>query len=117
VVGIAFAILSVDGGFVQGDVPGYTDGSAAITTWFAEHGGRYLVGYCLVALGLRGCLVYLATLVRVLMLSAGEGGRQGVQPRAEAQLAQQLLGPLAGGASADAGQVESHLDIWDGSAR
>lgn len=72
--GIAFVILCIAGGFVQGDVPVYTDGSAQIKTWFAENSSRYLVGYGLIVLGLLVYLLYLATLVRVLMRVEDEGG-------------------------------------------
>jgi hypothetical protein len=118
--GIAFVVLCVAGGFVQGDDPVYTDGSAAIKTWFAEHSSRYLIGYCLVALGLFVYLLFLATLVRVLMNV--EGGplslvalTSGLLVFVAAQVSAPLDGTLAlleGDVSDELAQVFSAADYY-----
>jgi hypothetical protein len=71
VAGIAFVVLTVLGGLVQGNVPVYSDGPAEIKQWFADNSGRYLAGYYLILLGVLFYLVFLAALVDLLMRAAG----------------------------------------------
>jgi hypothetical protein len=69
--GIAFVVLTVLGGVVQGNVPVYSDGPAEIKEWFADNSGRYLAGYYLVLLAVLFYLVFLAALVDLLMRAEG----------------------------------------------
>jgi hypothetical protein len=64
--GIVFVILTVLGGFVQGDVPVYSDGPVTIKTWFAENSDQYLIGFYLISIGSLFYLWFLATLVSTL---------------------------------------------------
>lgn len=65
--GVAFVVLTMAGGFVQGDVPVYSEGPAVIKEWFAANSDRYLVGSFLIVVGALCFLVFLAVLVNMLV--------------------------------------------------
>jgi hypothetical protein len=66
VAGVAFVVLTIAGGLVQGDVPVYTDSPAVIKEWFADNGDAYLVGGFLIVVGALFYLAFLAVLVAAL---------------------------------------------------
>jgi hypothetical protein len=72
--GVAFVISHGRGWGGQGDVPVYTDGPIVIKEWFAHNSDRYLVGSCLIVLGVFFYLAFLAALVAALLRADEEHG-------------------------------------------
>jgi hypothetical protein len=73
VAGLVFVALTLVGGFVQGDVPVYTEGPGAVKDWFAGNSDRYLVGALLIVLGILFFLGFLAALVAALLRADTHG--------------------------------------------
>lgn len=65
--GIVFVVLTLAGGFVQGDVPVYSEGPTVIKDWFAANSDRYLVGSYLIVLGALSFIAFVAVLVTILV--------------------------------------------------
>ena len=67
IAGIVFVVLFIIGIGTQGDVPQYTDSTEEISTYFADHSDRYLIGDLIIGIAiLVFYLPFLACLVALL---------------------------------------------------